>query len=154
MSLSARMYLCARCRLLAVVCRRCDRGQIYCTAQCSQQARRSAQRDAGRRYQSSRAGRFAHAARARRYRARIQFVTHQGSTPAPADDLLRTKVATTVSTEQAEPARATDSSTRRCIRCRACVPAWVRRDFLRYRPRPFDHRWPDRPISTHTKCRP
>ena len=46
-------------------------------------------REAGRRYQSSRIGRFNHAERARRYRARQQKVTHQGS-PLPQCDALLT----------------------------------------------------------------
>ena len=37
-----RMFLCARCRRQALVCRRCDRGQIYCAGTCAQEARREA----------------------------------------------------------------------------------------------------------------
>jgi hypothetical protein len=46
-------------------------------------------REAGQRYQRSRRGRFAHAARARRYRVRRQFVTHHGSPDSPADGVLQ-----------------------------------------------------------------
>ena len=72
---TGRMFLCARCRVQVVVCPRCDRGQIYCAAGCSSEARREAQRAAGARYQASRAGRFAHAERSRRDRARCKIVT-------------------------------------------------------------------------------
>jgi len=65
----ARLFLCARCRTQVVLCSHCDRGQRYCTAACSRQARDAAQRDAAQRYQRSRRGRLAHAARTRRWRS-------------------------------------------------------------------------------------
>jgi hypothetical protein len=86
-----RFFLCGRCRAQVLICSRCDRGQIYCTAECSQAARQESQRHAGRRYQQGRRGRFAHAERARRYRQRRRQkknVTHQGSLPLPSDGLL------------------------------------------------------------------
>jgi hypothetical protein len=115
---TARMFLCARCRVQVLICRRCDRGQIYCDRLCAAQARGAAQRAAGQRYQTSRAGRFAHAARARLYRQRYKIVTHQGSASAPADALLPVRAA--------KPAGG-------CHRCGAqCAPA-VRLGFLRRR---------------------
>jgi hypothetical protein len=99
----ARRFLCARCRMPTLVCSRCDRGQIYCAAGCAAQARQQSQREAGRRYQSSRPGRFNHAARTRRWREREallavslagsevatpQSVTHQGSPLQPSDAVL------------------------------------------------------------------
>ena len=98
----ARRFLCARCRTPALVCSRCDRGQIYCATGCAAVARLQSQRDAGRRYQCSRPGRFMHAARTQRWRERQallavplagsematpQSVTHQGS-PTPASDAV------------------------------------------------------------------
>ena len=99
----ARRFLCARCRAPALVCSRCDRGQIYCAAGCAAVVRQQSQRDAGRRYQGSLRGRFRHAARTRRWRERqallsvsqgssaarsaTQSVTHQGS-PTPASDAV------------------------------------------------------------------
>ena len=100
----ARRFLCARCRAPALVCSHCDRGQIYCAAGCAAVARLQSQREAGRRYQCSRPGRFVHAARTRRWRQRQallavsaaraematpQSVTHQGS-PLPASDAVLT----------------------------------------------------------------
>jgi hypothetical protein len=106
----ARRFLCARCRAPTLVCSRCDRGQIYCAAGCAGLVRQQSQRDAGRRYQCSRAGRFMHAARTRRWRERQallavplagsematpQSVTHQGS-PTPASDAVLLAVPTPV----------------------------------------------------------
>ena len=85
----ARMFLCARCRCQVLVCSRCDRGQQYCGAGCSDLARRESMRAAGRRYQRSRRGRHCHAERQRRYRRRCregahrEKVTHHGSASPP-----------------------------------------------------------------------
>ena len=85
----ARLYHCARCRCQVVICRRCDRGNIYCFDGCADQARTESQRLAGQRYQSSLPGRHKHADRQRHYRQRLKAkVTHQGSPPIPADDVL------------------------------------------------------------------
>ena len=75
---SCRMFLCARCRSQVVVCRLCDRGQIYCVGTCAQEARRDRQREARRRYQATPRGRAMHADRNRRYRARQHRVTDHG----------------------------------------------------------------------------
>jgi hypothetical protein len=65
-----------------VICSHCDRGNRYCGKQCAQTARRQSQREAARRYQASRRGRFAHAARQRRYRRRRSAkVAHQQFPP-------------------------------------------------------------------------
>jgi hypothetical protein len=77
-SLSFRLFLCAGCRRQVVVCRKCDRGQIYCGKDCSLNARRSRQREARRRYQASDRGRQMHADRSRRYRARNGRLTDHG----------------------------------------------------------------------------
>jgi hypothetical protein len=81
---AGRLFLCARCHVQVVICRRCDRGQIYCAAGCAREARREAQWGAGRRYQASVRGRATHALRSHRYRARRNGVTHHGSPPASA----------------------------------------------------------------------
>jgi hypothetical protein len=74
---SARIFICARCRRQVVICSHCDRGNRYCGPSCAHSARRHPQREAAQRYQRTRRGRFAHAARQRRYRQRAN-VTHQG----------------------------------------------------------------------------
>lgn len=117
-----RHYLCAGCRTAVVICSHCDRGNRYCNRACSQAARKRNMRQAGKRYQSSLPGRHRHAARQRRYRARMQKVTHQGSPPAGVADLLA-----------AEPTVPETPSFLHCCRCHRALPAWVRQDFLRCR---------------------
>jgi hypothetical protein len=85
---SARLFLCAGCRMQVLICSCCDRGQIYCAEGCAQRVRRRSQQCAGQRYQNSPAGRRRHAARQGRYRARDKKVTHHGSPPPRPDDLL------------------------------------------------------------------
>ena len=157
----ARRFLCARCRELALVCSRCDRGQIYCATECAAVARLQSQRDAGRRYQCSRPGRFMHAARTQRWRERQalsvvplasseiatpQSVTHQGS-PAPVSDAVLTApspmpAAATpalASTDQPCTAITTNSACSpaatlpgwRCHWCHTPCSARVRLEFLR-----------------------
>jgi hypothetical protein len=87
---SPRRYHCARCRVPVVICRTCDRGNLYCFDGCADQARAESQRTAARRYQSTRQGRHNHAERQRRYRQRLQEkVTQQGSPSICPGDLLR-----------------------------------------------------------------
>jgi hypothetical protein len=50
------------CWAQVLICSCCDRGQIYCAQGCAKECRRSAQRAAGQRYQSSYRGRLKHAA--------------------------------------------------------------------------------------------
>jgi len=112
--------------MAVVICSHCDRGNRYCDWTCSQAARKRCVREAGQRYQASRRGRHKHAERQRRYRAREQKVTHQGSPPEGAADLLAS-----------EPTVPETSSTLHCCRCHRPLPAWVRQDFLRCRARSF-----------------
>lgn len=138
----ARFFLCARCHVQVLICNCCDRGQIYCTEGCARQARCNSQRAAGRRYQTSRRGRFAHALRARRYRGRQKNVTHQGSPPAPPDDLLSLDLAAAN-----EPPSVSDRPSRPAWQChwcgRRCLD-FVRQDFLRRRLRPQTSRRGDK----------
>ena len=55
-----RFFLCARCRAQALIGRCRDRGQVYCSDGCADDARRQNQREAGQRYQTSYLGRAAH----------------------------------------------------------------------------------------------
>jgi len=73
---SLRLVICSRpdCRRQFFLCRRCDRGQRYCSPACTTHARRRTLNEAGRRYQRSRPGRFHHAARQARYRRRREKV--------------------------------------------------------------------------------
>jgi len=139
---TARFFVCGRCRAQSVVCRRCDRGQIYCAGGCAGQARREAQRVAARRYQRSRRGRFKHAERSRRYRARAKNVTHHGSTDPRTVALLCSVspacVAEVLGATNAElPSLAVrtvdDGDALPCHWCGRSCPAFVRQDFLRRR---------------------
>jgi hypothetical protein len=137
---TARLFLCVRCQTQALVCSHCDRGQIYCAQGCAQTARRAAQRAAGRRYQASRRGRVNHAERAGRYRARQNNVTHQGSPPHPADDLVMASAVVIASNppsaspgEVARPSPGHRSGSWSCHWCECRCPPFVRREFLRRR---------------------
>jgi hypothetical protein len=132
---SARLFLCARCRTQVVICRCCDRGQIYCPDGCAQQARQASCRASARRYQRSRAGRFAHAERSRRYRARQKIVTHQGSPTAPTDVHVdpgaeRTSSAVVAAPCPALASRPQRASGRDCHWCGCPCPRFLRQDFL------------------------
>lgn len=132
MDTPGRRYLCAGCRTAVVICSHCDRGHRYCTLTCAEQARRQAVRAAGCRYQTSLRGRVAHADRQRRYRSRLQKVTHQGSPPpAPAAPLAP------------EPMTSVLSAFWPCCRCCRPLPDGVRQDFLRRRIRRLQ---PDRSV--------
>lgn len=161
----ARLFVCARCRAQVLLCSRCDRGQRYCGRACSRAARLESRRAAGCRYQRSRAGRLAHAARSRRWRQRchdrarhkraghdaaaddaatldggvINFVTHQGS-PMPAPDAPLIPAAELAA---AVPGALALPSAVRCRRCAALLPPWVRQGFLRHGMR----RWPARVVE-------
>jgi hypothetical protein len=82
---SGRLFLCARCRAQVIVCRSCDCGQIYCSPECADDARRASLLAAGRRYQHSLPGRTRHAARQRRYRQRLREMAHRLCVLAAAD---------------------------------------------------------------------
>jgi hypothetical protein len=124
----ARLFLCQGCRVQVLICSHCDRGHMYCVEDCAREARRHSQRDAGRRYQTSRRGRLNHAARSRRHRGRKNNVTHQGSLPDRSDGLLAEDQAV-APTEQLSRDRASRPRWR-CHRCGRRCPQLVRRDFL------------------------
>jgi hypothetical protein len=114
------------------------------------------QREAARRYQTSRAGRMAHAARSRRWRQRQRepaggpaatpqagcgnFVTHQGSPTPPCNAPL---VPDEPAGDGAGDSGEAGTLAPRCCRCAAVQPPWVRQGFLRHGTR----RWPARVID-------
>ena len=64
------------------LCRRCDRGQQYCSPRCREKSRRLQRREANRRYEQSLGpeGRLDHRQRQREYRQRLKArVTDQSS---------------------------------------------------------------------------
>jgi hypothetical protein len=142
---TGRFFLCERCRSQVLICRCCDRGQIYCAAGCARIARTERRRDVARRYQTSRNGRFAHAARSRRYRARRNIVTHHGSPTCHADAYVMAATATAPMkapdtadmSALVEPAILTGPLAGilglHCHWCDRCCSPFVRRDPLRRR---------------------
>ncbi len=132
---TGRLYLCARCRMQVFICRRCDRGNRYCR-DCAAVARRNNVREAGRRYQQTRRGRFAHAARARRYRARRQLVTHHGSPDPHADGVLQPDHDAAAGAAVALANAAVRAAAPHQLRCHCCgrdLPPLVRTGFVRRR---------------------
>ena len=148
---TARFFVCARvsCRVPVLVCRRCDRGQIYCSGTCAQDARRLAQQAAGQSYQATHRGRVKHAARASCYRSRQNIVTHQGSPPQPRDDVVlldAEPLAATVTASKPVAARevatrsqAPESGSLHCHWCGERCSPFVRNEFLRRRQRRSSH---------------
>ena len=133
-----RTFLCVRCNVRVIICSCCDHGQIYCGSGCSRIARQTAQHEAGRRYQQSRDGRFAHAERNRRYRVRLKNVTHQASL-SPASGGLMASDPTTIACGALPPSLRQERSLSdsggqwRCHFCGRCCPLFVRQGFLRRR---------------------
>lgn len=84
----------------------------------------------GRRYQRSRNGRLAHAERMRRYRTRLNKVTHQGSAAAAADALLQAPPTTSAKATTPGIARRLPAH---CQFCQRACSALVRLGPLRTR---------------------
>ena len=127
MQSSARMYSCCRCQAQVIICSRCDRGQRYCAGGCAVDARSASLKRAGKKYQSTRAGRFNNAARQKRHRERQkQIVTHQGSQLVTSHDVLKAE------SHWLEKAKKHDQNGRHliCHHCGAVCDPFLRQDFL------------------------
>ena len=139
MTLSARLFNCARCHALTMVCRSCDRGQRYCPSTCRVQARLDSQRRASRQYQRTRRGRHANAQRQRRYRERQRNkVTHQGSVDTDESAVLPARA-----NKVADVSRTVVQVHCPGLHCHFCLKAFnsfLRRDFLRSSSRPSSWR--------------
>lgn len=130
---SARLFYCARCHCQVVICRHCDRGNVYCPAGCAQIARIDSQRRAVRRYSKTRRGRHSNAERQRRFRALQRHpqekVTHQGSLSVSVFALLLIASMRRERQRVHPPLR-----TERALHCHVChceCDPFLRRDFLR-----------------------
>jgi hypothetical protein len=86
-----RVFRCLECECIVKVCRPCDRRHRYCSQDCAAAARASSLRIAGRKYQSTEAGRQKNAQRQARWRERqrgqegirsVSPVTHPQAVPA------------------------------------------------------------------------
>lgn len=140
---SIRRFLCAGCRVEAYICTHCDRGQRFCAEECARAARRRSQREADRRYQSSRRGRLMHAERSRRYRLRRKSVTDHGSLLSAAYGVLGMSATeahsrpSAVQSMPSDPAALTAGrSGAGMVRCSFCLrwcQPWIRHAPLRRR---------------------
>lgn len=128
---SSRLFYCAFCLAQTTICSRCDRGQLYCSVECSQEARKKSCKEAGFRYQNTFKGRMRHALRQRRYLTRKrEKVTHHGSQSNTQNALL-----------QQFPNRAKkrlimpEHGGLTCCFCKKTSTYWVRTGFLRHPPK-------------------
>lgn len=125
---SSRLFYCALCLSQTTVCSHCDRGQIYCSTECSQTARKKSCHEAGLRYQNTFNGRTKHALRQRRYRARNrEKVTHHGSQSNTQNALLQK-----VSNRVKKMLIMQDNGDIACCFCRKNSTPWLRTGFLQY----------------------
>jgi len=103
---SHRLYCCLHCGVQVRICRRCDRGNVYCVGECAQSRRRECLRRAGARYQCTFAGAVHHAARQRAWRRRRseEKVTHQGSVvQEPLVTVVSLETDTAIDDEHSQP---------------------------------------------------
>ena len=93
--LTLRIYLCLLCHQQVKICTYCDRGNVYCSKNCSALARQKNLRRSNQRYQNTYQGRRNHAKRQSNYRSRKNAqdhpsknkVTHHSS-PTVANNVL------------------------------------------------------------------
>jgi hypothetical protein len=138
---SARLFHCARCHCQVILCRRCDRGNVYCTNGCADEARTESLRRAAERYRSTRRGRHTNAERQRRFRARQrEKVTHQGSRLLLGLVLLLLALNTVQSRSEDSPDDAQTGIYCHFCHCE-CAPL-LRIDFLRPEQRTQTLAWP------------
>ncbi len=127
MQSTARLYFCCRCQAQVIICSRCDRGHRYCTKACADTARSASLNRAGKKYQSTRDGRFNNAARQQRYReSKRQIVTHQGSPFMATHDVLKTQFNRSENVQKQDQNR----SDVRCHHCGAVCELFLRQDYL------------------------
>lgn len=124
---SSRLYYCRLCNSQAIICTRCDRGNEYCSKECSQAARRKSCNEANQRYQDTSKGKIQNALRQKRFRScKYKKVTDQGSAKLSLNDLLamaKNKAKAIFIGPETKPYR--------CCICGNPVPDWFRKDFLR-----------------------
>ena len=96
--MTLRLARCPRCQSIFAICRRCDRGHVYCSPHCSAEARSESLRRARRRHRLSPEGRLDHRdrERERRRRRRMQVARvgdHTSSLTCPSVSLEPSRVA-------------------------------------------------------------
>lgn len=124
-----RLYLCRRCHKQVIICRKCDRGNIYCADGCATSSRIISLRLAGSRYQSTLRGKYHHARRQALYRSNHpKKVTHQGSLFSTQNDSIHLPENKAEKTEKKQ-----NKTVYICSFCKKPVSHWLRNDFLRRR---------------------
>ena len=124
-----RLYQCLLCHEQAVICSKCDHGQIYCSKVCSKIARCKSLKLSNVRYQATFNGKRHHAARQARYRKRHkEIVTHHGSPSRHQHASISLLENKTKNTENRQP-----KSIPICCFCKKPVSDWFRNHFLRRR---------------------
>ena len=128
MQTSSRLYHCCRCHAQVIICRRCDRGQRYCTQGCSQSARKDSLKRANKKYQASRKGRFNNAARQQRFRQhQQQKVTQQCSLQIPPHAVLLDKP----NGSNKRKNRIVNDTSLHCDHCGVLCGPFLRSDYLK-----------------------
>lgn len=128
---SSRLFYCALCLTQATICSHCDHGQIYCSTECSQSARKKSCHKAGARYQNTFNGRMKHALRQRRYRARKrEKVTHHGSQSNTQNALLQQ-----VPNQVQKMLIMQGHGDLTCCFCKKISTCWLRTSFLQHPPK-------------------
>ncbi len=84
-----RLFNCQRCAKQVRICRRCDRGHIYCSGQCAVIRRCESLYRAGARYQRTQRGATLHAARQRAWRERQMQKVTQSPIPSTVSTCQR-----------------------------------------------------------------
>ncbi len=128
---TARLYSCARCYQLVVLCSDCDHGNIYCFDGCSEKQRSQSLREAGRRYQGTFEGKRNAAWRQAKFRAH----THEHAVEPPPPE---NKV-THHGSEEGSPPASMDPDPRKggvdmnhCHCCGKPVDGYLRPGFIRH----------------------
>ena len=130
MEVANRLFNCARCQAQVIICHHCDRGQLYCGAECSSLARQASCKAAACRYQKTVQGKHYHAKRQQHYRERQRKkVTHHGSTQKASHTHFED--VKSLQNKRENGLRGDN----RCHFCHQHPTPFLRRDFLRDYPR-------------------
>ena len=108
----------AACGVMFFVCRRCYRGQAYCSARCRRTTRRQQRHKANRRYQQDTGVRLDHRDRQREYRRRLagrRVTDHSSIRELPWGSICEPATATAVQSPPEEES------------CDAPKPGWLER---------------------------
>jgi len=128
---SARLYNCACCHQLVVLCRDCDRGNIYCFNGCAEKQRIKSARQANKRYRESFNGRRNAAQR----QAELRKRRLQVSTAPPPQEEKVTHYGYEVSGYTVSmdlDSRVACGGENRCHCCGSSVGFYLRLSFIRH----------------------